>query len=140
MHFNQLIVDDVVKVDNSLVALPHQKMQELGLFPGDMVMLKGEKRETVCTVEFGLCPTNRIQMNRVVRNNLCVRLGDIFSIQGCRDVKHGERIPGQRRTAGTVGIRCFPVGYDDFSASFLQDLAGYGGWNLRPGYTCFTYW
>jgi transitional endoplasmic reticulum ATPase len=31
-------------------------------------------------------------MNRVVRNNLRVRLGDIVSIQGCRDVKHGARI------------------------------------------------
>ncbi len=48
----KLIVDDVVKVENSLVALPHQKMQELGLFPGDMVMIKGQK-ETVCTVQFG---------------------------------------------------------------------------------------
>jgi transitional endoplasmic reticulum ATPase len=31
-------------------------------------------------------------MNRVVRNNLRVRLDDIVSIQGCRDIKHGERI------------------------------------------------
>ena len=42
--------------------------------------------------KFGLCRTNRIQMNRVVRNNLRVRLGDIISIQGCRDVKYGQRI------------------------------------------------
>jgi transitional endoplasmic reticulum ATPase len=34
----------------------------------------------------------RIQMNRVVRNNLRVCLGDIVSIQDCRDIKHGERI------------------------------------------------
>jgi hypothetical protein len=30
-------------------------------------------------------------------------------------------------------FRCFPAGYGDFSAPFLQDPAGYGGRNLRPG-------
>ena len=32
-------------------------------------------------------------------------------------------------------FRCFPAGYGDFSAPFLQDPAGYGGRNLRPGYS-----
>jgi transitional endoplasmic reticulum ATPase len=73
-----------------------------------MVMLKGEKRETVCTVEFGLCPTNRVQMNRVVRNNLRVRLGDIVSIQGCRDVKHGERTQDKDVRQEPSGSGAFP--------------------------------
>jgi hypothetical protein len=30
-------------------------------------------------------------------------------------------------------FRCFPAGYGDFSAPFLQDPAGYGDQNLRPG-------
>ena len=31
-------------------------------------------------------------MNRVVRNNLRVRLGDVVSIQPCPDVKYGKRV------------------------------------------------
>ena len=34
-------------------------------------------------------------------------------------------------------FRCFPAGYGDFSAPFLQDPAGYVGRNLRPGQHCF---
>ena len=30
-------------------------------------------------------------------------------------------------------FRCFPAGYGGFPASFLQDPAGSGGRNLRPG-------
>ncbi|CAM4741138.1 unnamed protein product [Rotaria magnacalcarata] len=64
-----------------------QKWQELCY----SYILRG-RQETVCAIDVGLCPTNRIQMNRVVRNNLRVRLGDIVSIEGCQDVKDGERI------------------------------------------------
>ena len=31
-------------------------------------------------------------MNRVVRNNLRVRLGDVVAIQSCPDVKYGKRV------------------------------------------------
>jgi transitional endoplasmic reticulum ATPase len=91
---NRLIVDDAVINDNSIVTLSQQKMDELQLSRDDRVMLKSKNdRETVCAVDVGLlCPTNRIQMNRVVRNNLRVRLGDIVSIQGCRAIQDGERI------------------------------------------------
>jgi transitional endoplasmic reticulum ATPase len=94
---NQLIADDAVKGDNSVVALSSDKINELGLSLGDTVILKGEKRrETICTVAANhLCPTNRIQMNRVVRNNLRVRLCDIVSAIISfhdQDVEHGEYI------------------------------------------------
>lgn len=57
-------------------------MDELGLFRGDTVLLKGKKRkETVCIVLADeTCPNDRIRMNRVVRNNLRVRLGDIVRL------------------------------------------------------------
>ncbi len=60
--------------------LPFQaKMDELQLFRGDTVMLKGKKRkESVCIVlSDDTCPTDKIRMNRVVRHNLRVRLGDV---------------------------------------------------------------
>ena len=34
----------------------------------------------------------KIRMNRVVRNNLRLRLGDVVAVQSCPDVKYGERI------------------------------------------------
>ncbi|VDN39080.1 unnamed protein product [Gongylonema pulchrum] len=73
---NRLIVDQSVKDDNSVV-----KMDELNLFRGDTVVLKGKKRkETVCIVlADDTCPNDRVRMNRVVRNNLRVRLGDYHS-------------------------------------------------------------
>lgn len=54
-------------------------MDELNLFRGDTVLLKGKKRkETVCIVlSDDTCPNDKIRMNRVVRNNLRVRLGDV---------------------------------------------------------------
>ena len=54
-------------------------MDELQLFRGDSVLLKGKRRkETVCIIlsEEGLAD-EKIRINRIVRNNLRVRLGDI---------------------------------------------------------------
>lgn len=55
-------------------------MEELQLFRGDTVLLKGKrKKETVCIVLANEEATtnDKIGMNRVVRQNLRVRLGDI---------------------------------------------------------------
>ena len=54
----------------------HQ-MDELQLFRGDTVLLKGKKRkESVCIVLSDDTVTDdKIRMNRVVRNNLRVSLG-----------------------------------------------------------------
>jgi transitional endoplasmic reticulum ATPase len=91
---NRLLVDDSVNDDSSIIALSQQKMDELRLFRGDSVLLKGKKhRQTVCIVLADeTCPKDRIRMNRVVRNNLRVRLGDIVSIQSCINIKYGKRI------------------------------------------------
>merc|ERR1712156_637447 len=69
-------------------------MDELELFRGDSVLLKGKKRkETVCIVlSDDTVSTDRIRMNRVVRNNLRVRLGDVVSVSSCSDIKYGKRI------------------------------------------------
>ncbi|VTJ87286.1 Hypothetical predicted protein [Marmota monax] len=91
---NGLIVDEAINEDNSVVSLSQPKMDELQLFRGDTVLLKGKKRrEAVCIVlSDDTCSDEKIRMNRVVRNNLRVRLGDVISIQPCPDVKYGKRI------------------------------------------------
>ena len=69
-------------------------MDELELFRGDTVLLKGKKRkETVCiALSDDTCPDEKIRMNRTVRGNLRVRLGDVVSIQPLPDVKYGKRV------------------------------------------------
>ncbi|XP_016089930.1 transitional endoplasmic reticulum ATPase [Sinocyclocheilus grahami] len=91
---NRLIVDESINEDNSVVSLSQAKMDELQLFRGDTVLMKGKKRrETVCIVlSDDTCSDEKVRMNRVVRNNLRVRLGDVISIQPCPDVKYGKRI------------------------------------------------
>jgi len=89
-----LIVDEAANDDNSVVALSQAKMDELELFRGDSVLLKGKKRkETVCIVlSDDTVSTDKIRMNRVVRNNLRLRLGDVVSVSSCSDIKYGKRI------------------------------------------------
>jgi len=48
---NRLLVEEAVNDDNSVVSLSQSKMDELHLFRGDTVLLKGKRRkETVCIV------------------------------------------------------------------------------------------
>lgn len=56
-----------------------KKMDELQLFRGDTVLIKGKKRrDTVCiALTDDTVADDRIRMNRVVRRNLRVRLGDV---------------------------------------------------------------
>ena len=48
---NRLVVDDALSDDNSVVTLSPAKMEELQLFRGDTVLLKGKKgKDTICIV------------------------------------------------------------------------------------------
>jgi transitional endoplasmic reticulum ATPase len=91
---NRLLVEEALNDDNSVISLSQAKMEELNLFRGDNVLLKGKKRkDTVCIV---LADDNledqKIRLNKVVRKNLRVRLGDIVSVHACGDVPYGKRI------------------------------------------------
>ncbi|CAG5110307.1 Oidioi.mRNA.OKI2018_I69.chr2.g4720.t1.cds [Oikopleura dioica] len=91
---NRLLVEDSVGDDGSVVSLSQAKMDELQLFRGDTVILKGKKRkETVCIVlSDDTVSDEKIRIPRVVRANLRVRLGDIVQLNPCPDVKYGKRI------------------------------------------------
>merc|ERR1719512_133030 len=91
---NRLVVEEALNDDNSVISLSQAKMEELELFRGDTVLLKGKKgKDTVCIV---LADDNlddsKIRMNKVVRKNLRVRLGDIISVHACGDVPYGKRV------------------------------------------------
>lgn len=91
---NRLIVEEATNDDNSVVGLNSKKMEELSLFRADAVIIKGKKRHsTVCvaltddTLEEG-----KIRLNKTVRKNLRVRLGDIVTITVCSDIPYGKRV------------------------------------------------
>jgi transitional endoplasmic reticulum ATPase len=64
---NRLVVDDALNDDNSVVCLSPAKMEELQLFRGDTVLLKGKKgRDTVCIVlSSDDTEESNIRMNKV---------------------------------------------------------------------------
>jgi len=92
---NRLVVQDSAADDNSVVHVSTAKLEELELFQGDTVILKGKRKKETCAI---ILPSDsitddcHIEMNRVVRNNLRVRSGDIISINPLTDIKYGQRI------------------------------------------------
>ncbi len=65
---NRLVVDDTENDDNSVVCLSPAKMEELQLFRGDTVLLKGKKlKDTVCIVlSSDNCDDANIRINKVL--------------------------------------------------------------------------
>merc|ERR1711976_477606 len=107
---NRLVVDDSVSDDNSVVSLSQEKMDELQLFRGDTIMIKGKKRkDTVAIVMSDDTLSNeKIRVPRVMRSNIRVRLGDVVALVPCPDIKYGKR------------VHVLPI--DDSSEGFSGDL------------------
>ncbi|XLR50734.1 hypothetical protein S83_001406, partial [Arachis hypogaea] len=59
-----------------------------------LTLFAGKKRrDTVCiALADDTCEEPKIRMNKVVRSNLRVRLGDVMSVHPCPDVKYGKRV------------------------------------------------
>ena len=93
---NKLTVEDAKNDDNSIVEMTQAKMDELKIFKGDTVLLKGKKRkDTVCialVAEGDDLENGKIRMNKVIRKNLRVRLGDIIQVHPCQDIPNGNRV------------------------------------------------
>ncbi|KAF8007701.1 hypothetical protein BT93_K1641 [Corymbia citriodora subsp. variegata] len=91
---NRLVVDEAINDDNSVASLHPGTMKKLQLFRGDFILVKGKKRkDTVCVaLADDTCEEPKIRMNKVVRSNLRVRLGDVVSVHQRPDVKHGKRV------------------------------------------------
>lgn len=66
------VVDDSTIDDHSSVAISASKMEELGLFGGDIVLLKGKKRKnTIAVVNADEnVSDNKIRIPKVLRSNL----------------------------------------------------------------------
>lgn len=84
------------------------RQSDLNITNSSPSTLQGKKRkDTVCIVlADDTCEEPKIRLNRVVRKNLRVRLGDIVSIHQCPDVKYGKRVhilPFEDTTEGITG-------------------------------------
>ncbi|XP_073048632.1 cell division cycle protein 48 homolog isoform X1 [Primulina eburnea] len=91
---NRLLVEESINDDNSVVSMHPGRMEMLQLFRGDTILIRGKKRkDTICVVlADDQCDEIKIQMNKVVRANLRVRLTDMVSVHQCPDVKYGTRV------------------------------------------------
>jgi len=90
---NRLVVEEAINDDNSVISLHPNTMEKLSFFRGDNILIKGKKRrDTIALVlHDDTVEENKIRMNKVVRNNLRVRLGDIVSVHQV-DVKYGKQV------------------------------------------------
>ena len=90
----RLIVDDAQTNDNSVIFLNEDKMEELQLFRGETVIIKGKRRKDTVALVIGGddCEVAKIQMNKVIRKNLGVRPGDIVSVHSCNDCPYCEKV------------------------------------------------
>ncbi len=97
---HRLVVDEVVGTgddaegDNSCVFIGTGKMEQLNLFRGDTVQIKGKRRhDTVCiAISDDDVPEGVIRMNKVVRKNLRVKLGDIVSVHPAGEVPYAKAV------------------------------------------------
>lgn len=91
---NRLMVDDDPMGDNTSVKMNGAKIQELGLFSGDTVEIKGRLHSTtiaLATPDATVEPV-KIRMNKVIRKNLGVRLGDIVVVKALENVEWAKRV------------------------------------------------
>ncbi|RKP12994.1 putative CDC48-microsomal protein of CDC48/PAS1/SEC18 family of ATPase [Piptocephalis cylindrospora] len=91
---NKLMVDDATNDDNSVLSMSTSTMEKLQLFRGDTILVKGKKRRDTVLIVLAddECDDNKVRINKVVRRNLRVHLGDIISIHPCPDIQYGTRI------------------------------------------------
>lgn len=87
-------MDDATNDDNSILALSPNTMEKLQLFRGDAALVKGKKRRDTVLIVIAdeELDDGVARINRVVRNNLRVRLGDVITIHPCPDIKYAKRI------------------------------------------------
>lgn len=105
---NALIVDDAVNDDNSVITMSPETLELLELFRGDTVIVKGKKRKDTALIVLSdeEIENGVVRINRCVRNNLRVKLGDIVTIHPCPDIKYATRIsvlPIQDTVEGITG-------------------------------------
>ena len=88
------MIDDSTNDDNSTIFMSQNKLNELKIYKGDPVLIRGKKRkETLCiALPDNKLPDDKISMNKCVRKNIRCRLGDIVAVKGVADVPNLTKI------------------------------------------------
>lgn len=79
---NRLMVEEPQSDDNSICLMHEDKMKELKIFNGDPVLLRGKRRNKtlVIAIKDNKLDVGKIAINKVVRNNLKVKLADLVTV------------------------------------------------------------
>lgn len=91
---NRLIVEEAIEDDSAVIALHPNTLDALGLFKGDTALIRGKRRKDsvgILTVDETV-DENKVRLNKVLRTNIRVRLGDIVTINACPNIAYGKRI------------------------------------------------
>ncbi|CAD8187480.1 unnamed protein product [Paramecium octaurelia] len=79
---NRLLVCESTADDNSVVQLCQDKLNQLKLFKGDIVLLEGKNnKKTVAVALSNRQDKETVHMNSVIRKNLGIQIGDFITIQ-----------------------------------------------------------
>jgi transitional endoplasmic reticulum ATPase len=93
---HRLMVEEALNDDNSVIQLTQKKMDELKIYKAETVILKGKKRKETIAIclpdDSGRLDDEKIRMNKVVRNNLRVRLSDVVNVTKFPNVPMGKRV------------------------------------------------
>lgn len=108
---NKFLVEDSAATDDgSVIYLHPDAIQTLNLFQGDTVILRGKRRHKTGAIvmDDATCSEGRCRVNKVVRSNLRVKLGDQIFLQ---PTDENEVPPGTR-------VHCLPF------ADSLEGITG----------------
>jgi transitional endoplasmic reticulum ATPase len=93
---HRLMVEEAINDDNSVIQLTQKKMDELKIYKAETVILKGKKRKETIAIclpdDSGRLDDEKIRMNKVLRNNLRVRLSDVVNVTKFPNVPMGKRV------------------------------------------------
>ena len=91
---NRLKSDEAKNDDNSIANMNETKMKELKIFNGDPVLLRGKRRhKTICiAIRDNTIPEGSICVNKCVRQNLRVRLGDLITVNSIDEYPNLKKI------------------------------------------------
>merc|ERR1711970_636082 len=91
---HRFIVDDALTDDNSTVTFHPDVMEEMDFFRGGHVKIRGKRQKMTVAVSLPdeECDAAKVRMNKVMRKNLKVLLGDVVIVHNCEDCKYGKKI------------------------------------------------
>lgn len=105
---NRLLVEEPTSDDNSICLMHSEKMKELKVFNGEPVLIKGKRRNKtlVIAIKDDRLDVSKIAINKVVRNNLKIKLGDLVTVtvpEAVPDLKKIHILPYQDTIEGITG-------------------------------------